>query len=433
MNAPYNPPVQKPAAEDAYQFRHALMRDAAYELQLPSARATLHATALDVLEALHGSSAEVVALELLDHATSAGDLEREQQYLHPAAEHARAGFQPTAAIKLYRRIAEHSLTPAAQRGEALADASMVAYLAGSFAQARQLADQALASGVEGAARSNALVTLGYIESMAGNFDPAINHMRESVQAAEVAGDAKVICRAKGNLARLLRRSGQTEAGNALLREVHETACKLADPEIECVALSNLSGAVDDPLQRIELLQRALKIAREASLRRQQGIFQNDLGVDLIRAGRREEATAALREALRISQEVGNRRVEAHAWGNLASVLEGDERKELRERALALALEVGDIGFAGVVLSNLGSDALEQGRHEVALQFTRKARELHTQTRHIPGLAYAWELEAQALTALGQDAEPAWAAGIRVCQENGRPDLAAKLERRGATA
>ena len=369
-------------------------------------------------------------LELLDHATSAGDLEREQRYLHPAAEQARAGFQSAAAIKLCCRIAEHPLTPASRRGEAFANAAMVAYLAGDLTQARQLVGQALAGGVEGLARATALVTLGYIESMAGNFDPAINHMRESVQAAEVAGDAKVICRAKGNLARLLCRSGQTEAGNALLREVHETACRLADPEIECLAISNLTGAVDDPLQRIEMLQRALKIAREASLTRQEGIFQNDLGVDLIRTGRWEEAAAALREALRISQQVGNRRLEAHCWGNLAGVLDGDARKATRERALAL--EVGDIGFAGVVLSNLGSDALEQGRHDEALHFTRRARELHTQTRHVPGLAHSWELEARALTALGQDAEPAWKAGIQVCQECGRPDLAAKLERRGAT-
>ncbi|KAF0247056.1 MAG: hypothetical protein FD180_173, partial [Planctomycetota bacterium] len=39
-------------AETAYLFRHALLRDAAYQLQLPGDRARLHGIALRAIEAL---------------------------------------------------------------------------------------------------------------------------------------------------------------------------------------------------------------------------------------------------------------------------------------------------------------------------------------------------------------------------------------------
>lgn len=49
--------MHEPGAETAYLFRHALLRDAAYELQMPGARATLHGLAFSLMEAAVGSRA----------------------------------------------------------------------------------------------------------------------------------------------------------------------------------------------------------------------------------------------------------------------------------------------------------------------------------------------------------------------------------------
>jgi hypothetical protein len=43
-----------PSAESAYLFRHALLRDGSYQLQLPGERARLHAFAFEVIEASLG-------------------------------------------------------------------------------------------------------------------------------------------------------------------------------------------------------------------------------------------------------------------------------------------------------------------------------------------------------------------------------------------
>lgn len=77
-------------AETAYLFRHALLREATYQLQMPGDRSQLHAIAFEVIEALFGGRApeppamdapasarmrahatDVVAEELADHAARA--------------------------------------------------------------------------------------------------------------------------------------------------------------------------------------------------------------------------------------------------------------------------------------------------------------------------------------------------------------------------
>lgn len=78
----------EPGAELAYLFRHALLRDAAYELQPPRDRGRLHALALDVIEQLfEGREAEldVMASELVRHAELAGRDDRECHWLEFAA------------------------------------------------------------------------------------------------------------------------------------------------------------------------------------------------------------------------------------------------------------------------------------------------------------------------------------------------------------
>jgi len=63
-------------AESAYLFRHALLRDAAYQLQLPGDRARLHGVAFSVIEGVHGGPPPppapldaIDAPETLPHAT----------------------------------------------------------------------------------------------------------------------------------------------------------------------------------------------------------------------------------------------------------------------------------------------------------------------------------------------------------------------------
>ena len=115
-------------AELAYLFRHAVLRDAAYELQLPSSRARLHELAFYLIEETFGGRApepaslttfpppahqphvlDSVAFELSRHAKAAEaklSAELVNLYLRRAAEYASREHHNERALALWLEIAD---------------------------------------------------------------------------------------------------------------------------------------------------------------------------------------------------------------------------------------------------------------------------------------------------------------------------------------
>ncbi len=135
------------SAEDAYLFRHAIIRDAAYQLYLPSQRARLHRLVVAIIEAWNGVTDETIAellaeaedldaestpegeyeerpldayaAELADHARQAQHPDdepeerdalarREVAYLWRAGRHAAKHHRTREAIALFNRLAAHA-------------------------------------------------------------------------------------------------------------------------------------------------------------------------------------------------------------------------------------------------------------------------------------------------------------------------------------
>jgi len=139
-------------AELAYLFRHALLRDAAYQLQLPGGRTRLHGLAFEAIEAMAGGRpaelsplGEAAPAPFREHATDAfaEDLARHAHiaqawvakwpnaaklYLRRAAELAQIGYQSALAVRCWRELAE--LSTGKERGEALLCAGIIALRSG---------------------------------------------------------------------------------------------------------------------------------------------------------------------------------------------------------------------------------------------------------------------------------------------------------------
>jgi hypothetical protein len=139
-------------AETVYLFRHALVREGAYQLLLPEQRARLHALAIDVLEHLFEPGArDPLALELADHATLAqqgrhtGNIarleelaDREVHYLRRAAEYAQASYRMDEAIRQWDRLAGHPAQPEAERFLCLNNAATARFHSGRLQEAERI-------------------------------------------------------------------------------------------------------------------------------------------------------------------------------------------------------------------------------------------------------------------------------------------------------
>ena len=101
-------------AEQAYLFRHAVLRDAAYTLLVPSDRASMHRLVVEIVERVYGDRlADDLAPELATHCRIAREddaddklLEKERHYAEIAQNLAFTGYEYAQAISWSNRLAE---------------------------------------------------------------------------------------------------------------------------------------------------------------------------------------------------------------------------------------------------------------------------------------------------------------------------------------
>ncbi|MCA8915130.1 MAG: tetratricopeptide repeat protein, partial [Planctomycetes bacterium] len=353
-------------AELAYLFRHALMRDAAYELHLPEERARLHALAHDAIEQLFSardSELDAMALELAHHAGSAGSilddqrlLNSECKWLERAGVHAHAHWRGNEAAELFLRVAGHQAADDKTRSHALCRAGKVLLDIGRLQQAREVLEQALGTAPDEAAMLDALRPLGYAYRNLGMPEDALRIAERNAALAETAG---------------------TETDRVLALDSVATAL---------TGLERLKDAR-------EPAEQALARARESCEPRLLGGILSNVGILKGRLGDSQGALDLLTEAVRVLEQTDDRRVIAVARRNLADRLrvnwQIDAAERECEKALAEMRELGDRRGEGMALMTLGGIRRDQERPADAAPMARLAGEILIESGDLRAAATAF--------------------------------------------
>jgi DNA-binding CsgD family transcriptional regulator/tetratricopeptide (TPR) repeat protein len=336
-----------------YVFRHALLREVAYDELLPGERARIHAAYGSVLSA-HPDLArdrDAVAGDLARHWFAAHDLPRALVASVQAGgvAEARSGFAEAQlhyerALELWDQVGDAAGRAGLSRIELARRAAEVANLAGEHGRAAALIRQALdqLDRHHDAARTGLLwERLGRFLWAAGDSETALDAYERAV--ALVPADPPSPARA-----RVLAARGQ--ALMLLARYSESRAC--------CEA--------------------AIAIARRVGAVAEQGHALNTLGCDLAYLGDAQSAVSHLYEARRIAEEVGDLDDLFRAYLNLSDLLIGPLNRV--EEGLALARDgaersrhMGMAGDYGVSLqSNAATALIQLGRFEEAALILRDA-------------------------------------------------------------
>ncbi|MFQ5854542.1 MAG: tetratricopeptide repeat protein [Anaerolineae bacterium] len=156
------------------------------------------------------------------------------------------------------------------------------------------------------------------------------------------------------------------------------------------------------------LERALALARAASLRQVEADSLHNLGVVSFNQGDHWGAKAYYEQVRRSYREIGDRRSEGMVLGNLGLLFnrQGDYSRAATcyRQALRVFQEIGDRQCEGLTLSNLGLLAHRQGDDIAARDFSQQALHIAQDLgdRHLQG--YALTHLGHALDALGHLAE-----------------------------
>ena len=348
-------------AESAYIFRHALVRDAAYDLQPPAERAQLHVWALRGMEQVLGApgpefagdqphAIDAVADQLALHARLAGEAFRgeEVRYTLRAAQAATDAYRHDDALRLWTRHSE--ICPAASLPISLHRAALA-------------------------------------EHRLRGADAAEPMMIRALTAARENGDRRY------------------------------EGIVLSD-------FAGLSGVRGRYAESCDYCRLALAIHREVGNRWHEGVALAALGAGLATAGDAEAAREAYSEALRIHMEVGNSRGRATVTMNIANldILAGryDQADAGYQVALELMQELGDLKGQASVTCNRSELLYRRGQVDEAIEAYERTHMYAVASGNRSMIGSAQCGLARALLTAGRkgEAQAAWAVGLKAFQDVG---------------
>jgi predicted ATPase len=331
-------------SEMRYIFRHTLMRDAAYDMQLQVHLQRLHALAGEAIEQVYAPDLGPHYADLAYHWGKAADIEREFRYAKLAGEHAAAKFANQEAIDHF----DQALRSAAhlESDDAI--------------EQRQLVHAAL---------GELLVTIG-------RYDGASEQLSEARKLAIERGDQDAEARACRWLARMYELRGEyppaldwIHRGLSALKS--RKSAEVAELMINAGLIHTRQGDYDEALAQCSS---AMRLARE--LREVTALARgcNLLGHITRLRGNKAKAVEHFQQSLDLYQQAGDIRGQALVHNQVANaysdLCQWQQAEHHYRQAHEIFDRIGDVYNRAFVDNNLGENARIQGRLDEALAFYR---------------------------------------------------------------
>ena len=397
-----------------YAFAHQILHQVSYDTVLKQTRRDYHGRAARWLASQTGARANDLLGAAAEHFIKAGDREQGCEFYTRAVEHAAGRFandivmdyvgkalvlsdQPLQRWRLLD-VRERALDLQGRRSEQQTDIEALRQVADTLDDDRR--------------RCEVAWRLSSFAMRTGNYQVMEQAARESIGLAKRAADAELELRGQHRLALAMSYLGDQAGGFALASEGLSRACALGARQIEALFLNALSVIADgqgDLLASLEMDQRDLAINREIGNRRNEAIALGNVGNGLLRLGDHVPARQHLEECLQLARSLGDRATEPNTLTNLSvlALRQGDDSRALAhaQAAVDIAIDVQSPVFEAIALCSLGNAELGLGRHSEAAAAFERARQiagvLGNATRHdaAAGLARAALAQADLVSAL----------------------------------
>ncbi|MBL7775515.1 MAG: tetratricopeptide repeat protein [Saprospiraceae bacterium] len=355
-----------------YIFRHSLLREAAYDMQLRTRLRELHQLIAEAIEHLYPKSEERY-VDLAFHYEQAEVGGKTNKYLEKAARYAQRNFLNRQALQYYGKLIDNLQTNP-QKSKKLVRFQLrkgaVHELIGQWEESegeyrnalkrsKKLNDWYLIG------RSNR--RLGQLLMLRGNYAEGKKHLDVAVTCFELAEDQVGIAKTYGNLGTFFFRQGSYESAQSWFAKAIEINRSINRNGENAVIVANLGlifmnqGHYDEG---IRWLEEQLDIAERAEDKQGLTTLYTNLGIIYLEKNSLDSALLCLEKGLSLSEELGNKLFMTICIGSIGSVWEkkGDFAKAMQmyERDLALCEELGDKqglaianGLIGDLLSTMG--------------------------------------------------------------------------------
>jgi predicted ATPase/class 3 adenylate cyclase len=330
--------------DTSYLFRHAMLRDAAYSMQLAVRQRELHALAMVKMEKLYAEDLNAHYSELAYHAEHGNLSEKAHFYLRKAAKASADAYQNAQALDYYDRVL--ALTPPddleLQFDLLMEQTTVLSRMGDRSAQAHNL---------------------NLLEDLANQ----LHDHRHIAQSLMMHMDYAFTI---GNYPDTI---AYAERVVSLAQEIQETAILLEAYRLWPLALMH-QGKLDEAIRQAQV---GLELARRAERRLEEGNLLNTMGLIALEQQNPAEAYSYFEKSLSIARETQNRAAELNSlnnMGNAAGFVQGNylAARNYYEQVYTLARERGDRYREGIALGNLGWAAGMQGDFASARNYLGQA-------------------------------------------------------------
>ena len=430
-------------ADEIYEFRHALVQEAAYLSMLRARRQQMHARIGHVLEESFPEIAAGQPEILAHHYGEGGVLDKAWEYNLRAGDAAAARYASPEARTRYTRARELARqlpqTPRARRRElkAILKCASVAFGKAQIeADLRELQHaRSIAQELDHEPRlAQVHYWIGRLDYVAGRFDSAVEHAGRSLALADRLEDHRQSASAANLLARIHCLRGEPAKGIAYAQRNAEQMRQIGN-RIEEAAITGVLAFALALAARFDEAQAAGERARALSDRLDhlptQAACHFFKGVSHGWQGDIEVADPCFTRALELADRSGDafRRYVIHGWRGEALLHVGEVQRAAQDLAACqeLAERIGSEFHRGGFMAVRAEALLHSGDAEAALRLSADALSLAEASQQAWSISLALRARAAALVATATgSAEEAMAMLQRAAAIQADQDLACDL-------
>jgi class 3 adenylate cyclase/tetratricopeptide (TPR) repeat protein len=401
-------------SDNLYSFRHALLRDAAYDMQLQARLKNLHRAAAEAIGGVYAGEASRFA-DVAFHYERAEVRPKAKTYLEKAARYAKGEYKNDEALALYDRYLNYVQTKE-ERVKANEEKAAVLRLVGRWEEAQETLKESLTLANELQDRNlvaNSELDYGVLLRSKGSFAEAFPFFERARAIYADLGEQEGLSRALNNLGILYAMQGDYDKATASWRRQLDIAEALGDKQNlfnGMLCLGNLETRVDNPSEALRYYKAALDVAEASGDKRNVGVAAGSIGIAETQLGRYGEAMEHFGVDYEIAVELGDKQGTCRALGNIGVIhsSRGDYERALEcyEEALAISEELGDKLNADIALTGIASLLRDMGRDGEAEAYYRKAAALAREIGDYYHLCEALRGQAELRFDLGRPDEAA---------------------------
>lgn len=383
-----------------YTFKHSLLHEAVYGMQLRGRLKIIHRLIAEAIERLYEGKLEETYVDLAFHYEQAGIFDKTCEYLRKAADYARSNYQNQQALDYYEKLltklseakgSVDEIKTLLKKGKVLELIGQWEDCEFAYNQALELAKRSRDALLLGQANNS----LGHLLMLKGDYPKAMEYLKTAAQLFELIEDQYGIAKVYGNIGDLFFRQGKYEQAKSHFTRSISLSNQIGQSSSIAQIVANLGlthmnqGNYDEG---IKCQEQQLVISKRNNDKQGMATLYTNVGIVFFEKGDYDAALESYEKGLELSEELGNKLLTSIAIGCIGSVYErkGDYEKAMEnfQRDLKICEELGNKQGIAIALGLIGELLSYMGDFYRAIEYLQKNLMLCESLGYQKGIAKA---------------------------------------------